>query len=134
MGQLAQEQSSAEQQLETLLARIFNASDEMDSLAKQTQGQLFASSRHLGALQFSLQCGQLHKDVNAMRQGFCRNALFVTHSSFHQSLQFSFICLVSVPQCSLPAFFFLVWHFSFYLFWLPNHGTCSQGCHFIHSP
>ena len=87
MGQLAQEQARAEQRLETLLARMFNNNkngsgsgsggsedEELNTLARQTQGQLLASHRLLGALQFGLQCGHLHRDVHGMRVSFCRHA------------------------------------------------------------
>lgn len=48
-----------------------------DLILQQTQSELIASSRYLGALQFSLQCGQLHKDVFTLRIGMCRYALLV---------------------------------------------------------
>jgi hypothetical protein len=54
-----------------------------DLILQQTQSELISSSRHLGALQFSIQCGQLHKDVFTLRIGMCRHALFVFLKNFY---------------------------------------------------
>ncbi|KAF7637349.1 Tweety-like protein [Meloidogyne graminicola] len=87
LSQLAKDQAGAEQRLATLLAKMFNNNERkrdeeeekednkaFDLILQQTQSELIASSRYLGALQFSLQCGQLHKDVFTLRIGMCRYA------------------------------------------------------------
>uniref|UniRef100_A0A1I8BBA6 Protein tweety homolog n=1 Tax=Meloidogyne hapla TaxID=6305 RepID=A0A1I8BBA6_MELHA len=82
LSQLSKDQAGAEQRLGTLLARMFGEEKEkreddkaFDSILQLTQSELISSSKHLGALQFALQCGHLHKDVFTLRVGMCRYAL-----------------------------------------------------------
>uniref|UniRef100_A0A914MMS2 Protein tweety homolog n=1 Tax=Meloidogyne incognita TaxID=6306 RepID=A0A914MMS2_MELIC len=83
LSQLAKDQAGAEQRLGTLLARMFEKEKEIDkkendkafdSILQLTQSEIISSSKHLGALHFALQCGQLHKDVFTLRVGMCRHA------------------------------------------------------------